>query len=78
MTLTQFRTIKNGQPFEMQKIVCFDNGRTINSVAGFKSCSMTALFDVKKKDSFVLQNFGSDSRLNLREGTNFFGATVLK
>ena len=76
VTLTQSREAKD-QIVEVQKVTCYESNE-IRKSSRFKTCAITALFDVRKKDNFLLQDFGSNSKLNLREGTNYFGAVVLK
>ena len=63
---------------EIQRIMCFESFKLNDNSHRFKTCAITALFDVKRKDRFMIQNASSSPKLSLREGANFIGALVLK
>ena len=63
---------------EVQRLMCFESFKLNDNYHRFKTCAITALFDVKRKDRFVIQNASSSPKLSLREGANFIGALVLK
>lgn len=63
---------------EIQSIMCYEGYQDSNKSSRFKTCGIMALFSVQKKDQFIIQDFSSESKLDLRKGSNYFGAIVLK
>lgn len=77
VTITQTR-ISKGTSEEVQNIMCYEGYQDSNKANRFKTCGIMALFSVKKKDQFIIQDYSKISKLDLRKGSNFFGAVVLK
>lgn len=73
VTVTQTRNTE-----EVQSIMCYEGYQDSNKSSRFKTCGITALFSVEKKDQFIIKDFSNDSKLYLRKGSNYFGAVVLK
>lgn len=73
VTVNQTRNSK-----EVQSIMCYEGYQDGNKSSRFKTCGIMALFSVEKKDQFIIKDFSNESKLDLRKGSNYFGAVVLK